>query len=103
MRLKEYPKANAVLQIALESTNSCLGEIRKELKRDTSRKCRQVLDNLEGELVVVSIEAFYLLSVSYDATGEKESAVKCLDMVETYMREQIEQDTKCEVSDGHVT
>ena len=47
-----------------------------------------MLHNLESELVVVTIEAFYLLSVSYQSSGQKDKALMCLDSVEKYMKEQ---------------
>ena len=47
-----------------------------------------MLHNLESELVVVTIEAFYLLSVSYQSSGQKDKALTCLDQVEQYMNQQ---------------
>ena len=43
---------------------------------------------------VVLIEAFHLLSVSYQSSGEKEKALKCLDRVEAYMKEQHDRDNE---------
>ena len=53
-----------------------------------------MLHNLEAELVVVSIEAFHLLSVSYQSSGEKEKALACLDRIEAYMKEQHDRDNE---------
>ena len=89
MKLREHENANKALQIALKSTNSCISEVRKELDQESkSSKSRQMLHNLESELVVVTIEAFYLLSVSYQSSGQKDKALTCLDQVEQYMNHQ---------------
>ena len=89
VKLREHENANKALQIALKSTNSCINEVRKELDQESkSSKSRQMLHNLESELVVVTIEAFYLLSVSYQSSGQKDKALTCLDQVEQYMKEQ---------------
>ncbi|KAL7544103.1 hypothetical protein ACHAXR_013581 [Thalassiosira sp. AJA248-18] len=95
-KLQDYENTGKALHIALKSTNSCLGEIREELEQGKSRKSKgkQMLHNLEAELVVVSIEAFYLLSVSYRASGEKDKALKCLDRIEAYMNEQHGRDSE---------
>jgi hypothetical protein len=76
--------------MALKLTNSFLTRIRQELKQRQSQKSKvkQVLHNLEAELVVVSIEAFYLLNVTYQATGDKDKALVCLNRIEEYMKEQ---------------
>ena len=47
-----------------------------------------MMHNLEAELVVLSIEACYLLSVSYQCSGKKDKAIVCLDRVQAYMEEQ---------------
>ena len=47
-----------------------------------------MLHNLEAELVIVSIEAFYLLNVTYQSTVDRDKALVCLDRIEEYMREQ---------------
>jgi len=96
VKLQDYENAGKALHIALKSTNSCLSEIRKELKQEPNRKTKgkQILHNLEAELVVVSIEAFYLLSISYQSSGEKEKALKCLDRIEAYMEEQHDRDNE---------
>lgn len=47
-----------------------------------------MLHNLEADLVVLSIEALYLLSVSYQSNGAKDKAVMCLDRIHAYMEEQ---------------
>ena len=96
MKLREYDNAGKALHIALKSTNSCLSEIRKELKNGDNRKSKgkQMLHNLEAELVVLSIEAFYLLSVSYQSSGAKDKAIVCLDRVCVYMEEQHARDNE---------
>lgn len=90
MKLKEHENAVKAIHIALKSTNSCLTQIRQELKQQQSHKSKvkQMLHNLEAELVIVSIEAFYLLNVTYQSTGDKDKALVCLDRIEEYMREQ---------------
>ena len=52
----------------------------------------QVLHNLEADLVVVSIEAFYVLSHIFQSSGKQEKALQCLDMIERYMKEQKDRD-----------
>jgi len=98
VKLQDYENAGKALHIALKSTNSCLSEIRHELEQESTnpraKKGKQILHNLEAELVVVSIEAFYLLSVSYQASGEKEKALLCLDRIEAYMKEQAARDNE---------
>jgi hypothetical protein len=90
VKLKEHENAGKAIHIALKSTNSCLTQIRQELKQQQSQKSKvkQMLHNLEAELVIVSIEAFYLLNVTYQSTGDKDKALVCLDRIEEYMREQ---------------
>jgi hypothetical protein len=53
-----------------------------------------MLHNLEAELVVLSIEAFYLLSVSYQSSGVKDKAMVCLDRIHAYMEEQHARDNE---------
>lgn len=90
VKLEDYESAGKALQIALKSTDACLSEVRHELEEGPRRrsKAAQILHNLETELVVVSIEAFYLLSVSYMKSGSKGKALMCLDRIERYMSEQ---------------
>ncbi|KAL3802897.1 hypothetical protein ACHAW5_006192 [Stephanodiscus triporus] len=90
LNMKMYENAGKALHIALKSTDSCLGDIRKELNNGEIRKWRgkQMLHNLEADLVVLSIEAFYLLSVSYQSDGAKDKAIMCLDRIQAYMEEQ---------------
>ena len=90
MKLQCYENAGTALHMALKLTNSFLTRIRQELKQGQSQKSKvkQVLHNLEAELVVVSIEAFYLLNVTYQATGDKDKALVCLNRIEEYMKEQ---------------
>lgn len=47
---------------------------------------------MEADLVVVTIEAFYVLSHIFQTDGKKEKALQCLDMVEKYMNEQKNRD-----------
>jgi len=96
VKLQDYENAGKALHIALKSTNSCLSEIRQEIEQGLNRKGKgkQMLHNLEAELVVVSIEAFHLLSVSYQSSGEKEKALACLDRIEAYMKEQHDRDNE---------
>ncbi|KAL9185785.1 hypothetical protein ACHAXT_003562 [Thalassiosira profunda] len=96
VKLRDHDNASKALRIALKSTDCCLEEIRKELKQGTSRKAKaqQMMHNLEAELVVVSIEAFNLLAVSYQDAGDKEKALLCLDKVEIYMSEQYDRDNE---------
>lgn len=54
----------------------------------------QVLHNLEADLVVVSIESFYVLSFICQSTGRKDGAISCLDQIEKYMLEQQARDDK---------
>lgn len=89
MKLRDYENASKALHISLKSTNACLIQIGHELKQGQNKKnVRQILYNLEAELVLVSIEAFYLLNVIYQASGDKEKALACLDRIEEYMNEQ---------------
>ena len=103
MKIDVCDHASSALHIALETTNSCLAEVRSALKREndplnegTSRKSKelqlQVLHNLEADLVVVSIEAFYVLSHIFQSSGKQEKALQCLDMIEQYMKEQRDRD-----------
>lgn len=94
VKLHDHDNAGKVLQIALKSTNSCLAEISEEIADGKSGRKKQMLHNLEAELVVVSIEALYLLSVSFQASGDKEKALLCLDRVEAYMTEQHNRDNE---------
>lgn len=93
MKLRQYEYAEKALHIALKTTSSSLGKIRKELK-DGLSKGTQMLHNLEAELVVLSIEAFYLLSVSYQCSGKKDKAIVCLDRIQVYMEEQHSRDNE---------
>ena len=91
VKLRQYENAEKALSIALNSTNHCLNEIRKELENGKNKKLkggRQALYNLEVDLVVLSIEAFYLLSVCYQSSCKKEKAIICLDRIQAYMEEQ---------------
>jgi tetratricopeptide (TPR) repeat protein len=97
VKLCQYENAEKALSIALNSTNDCLNEIRQELENDKNRKLkggRQALHNLEAELVVLSIEAFYLLSVTYQSSSKKEKAIICLDKIQSYMEEQHARDNE---------
>lgn len=97
VKLCQYENAEKALSIALNSTNDCLNEIRQELENDNNRKLkggRQALHNLEAELVVLSIEAFYLLSVTYQSSSKKEKAMICLDRIQSYMEEQHARDNE---------
>jgi tetratricopeptide (TPR) repeat protein len=100
VKLCQYENAEKALSIALNSTNDCLNEIRQELENDNNdnnRKLkggRQALHNLEAELVVLSIEAFYLLSVTYQSSSKKEKAIICLDRIQSYMEEQHARDNE---------
>jgi len=90
---KEHENAKKALRIALSATNQCLSEVRKELDQESkSPKSRQMLQNLEKEMVVVSIESFFMLSASYQSSGEKKKALMCLDSVEKYTNEQNDRD-----------
>jgi hypothetical protein len=93
VKLRQYECAEMSLNIALKSTNSSLCEIRKELKGGVS-KGTQILYNLEAELVVLSVEASYLLSVSYQSSGEKDKAIMTLDRIQGYMEEQHARDNE---------
>ena len=54
-----------------------------------------MIHNLEAELVVVSIEALHLLSICYQSSpGGKKKALRCLDRIETYMKEQYDRDNE---------
>jgi hypothetical protein len=103
VKISKFDHASNALHIALDTTNSCLGEVRQALKKEndpfnegTNRKIKglqlQVLHNLEADLVVVSIEAFYVLSNIFQLEGKQEKALRCLDMIEQYMKEQKERD-----------
>jgi len=97
VKLRQYENAEKALSIALNSTNDCLNEIRQDLENDKNRKLkggRQALHNLEAELVVLSIEAFYLLSVTYQSSSKKEKAIICLDRIQSYMEEQHARDNE---------
>lgn len=97
VKLCQYENAEKALSIALNSTNDCLNEIRQELENDKNRKLkggRQALHNLEAELVVLSIEAFYLLCVAYQSSSKKEKAIICLDRIQSYMEEQHARDNE---------
>eukprot|EP01082_Thalassiosira_pseudonana_P006929 g15028.t1 g15028 contig21:392906-399472(-) len=99
-KLMDFKAATDSLHIALKTTDSCLREVRLTLENSSSsiygqgRKGMQknVLHNLESELVVVSIEAFYLLTQIFQSTGEKGKAISCLDQIEKYMKEQQNRD-----------
>jgi len=93
LKLGEHENAKKALRITLNATNQCLSEVRKELDQESkSSKSRQMLQNVEKEMVVVSIESFYMLSASYQSSGEKKKALMCLDSVEKYMNEQNDRD-----------
>ena len=95
-----YDHANGALHVALKTTDCCLREIRQALEDESHQRDKkkgmnlQVLHNLEAELIVVSIEAFYLLSFVYQSTGKKEQAIVCLDQIEKYMQEQQHMDER---------
>lgn len=96
----DFKAATDSLHIALKTTDSCLREVRLTLENSSSSIYGQgrtgmqknVLHNLESELVVVSIEAFYLLTQIFQSTGEKGKAISCLDQIEKYMKEQQNRD-----------
>ena len=44
------------------------------------------------DLVVVSIESFYVLSHIFQSSGKEDKALQCLDMIERYMKEQKNRD-----------
>ena len=92
MKIREYENANKCLKIALASSNNCLIGVKRELDPDCKSKSNTMLQNLEKELVVVTIEAFYLLSLSYQRSGMKDKAVLCLDKIESFMQEQHDRD-----------
>jgi hypothetical protein len=98
-----FAHSSDALHIALRTTNKSLEAVRKALKRENhplnegaNRKARgmqlQVLHNLEADLVVVSIEAFYIMSHVFESTGKQDKALQCLDMIERYMKEQQDRD-----------
>eukprot|EP00804_Cyclotella_cryptica_P000737 CCRYP_001018-RA/>CCRYP_001018-RA protein AED:0.02 eAED:0.02 QI:978/1/1/1/0.71/0.62/8/2038/1234 len=103
VKIDDFIHANEALHIALQSTDWCLREVRQALKEEKDplndddngkgkRIQRQVLHNLEADLVVVSIEAFYAMSHIFQSTGKQEKALQCLDMIENYMKEQQDRD-----------
>ena len=95
--LKDYASAKSALRLALSSTSGCLGDLRRAIREGREggtggRNRNQVLHNLENELVVLSTEAFYLLSAAYRETSDRAKAYKCLDKIEDYMNEQQSRD-----------
>ena len=95
VELKDYSSAKSALRLALSSTSNCLGDLRRAIQEGlegSGRSRNQVLQNLENELVVLSTEAFYLLSAVYRETTERAKASKCLDKIEEYMNEQQSKD-----------
>jgi len=102
-KIENYNNANDALHIALKTTDNCLREVRLALEKEavaSGQDCKargmhlQVLHNLEANLVVVSIESFYVLSFICQSTGKKEAAITCLDQIEKYLDEQQERDNK---------
>lgn len=103
VKIDECEHARNALHIALDTTNSSLNEVRAAIKKEndplndlSSRKVKglqlQVLHNLEADLVVVTIEAFYVLSNIFQSEGQHDKAIQCLDMIEKYMEEQKDRD-----------
>ena len=84
--------AMKALNIDLTATNSCLANIKQEKDRTEKKNEAQMLQNLEADIVVLSIESFYLLSTVLQSLGEKQDALGCLDQVEIYMNEKHERD-----------
>lgn len=102
MKIGEGEHASKALHIALDTTNSCLNEVRSAIKTENdalnegcNQKAKgqpQVLHNLEADLVVVTIEAFYVLSHIFQTEGKPEKALQCLDMIKKYIKEQKDRD-----------
>lgn len=84
--------AMKALNIDLRATNASLLVI-KELKAHTYQKKEDhMLQKLEADLVLVSIESFYVLSAVLQTLGMKQDAIGCLDQVEKYLTERYKRD-----------
>jgi hypothetical protein len=84
--------AMKALHIDLTVTNSCLQRIKEEKTRTQEKNEATMLQNLEANVVLVSIDSLYVLSAVLQTLGRKQDAINCLDEVEKHMTEKYELD-----------
>lgn len=80
--------AMKALNIDLTATNSCLQGITEEKTRTQKKNETSMLQKLEADIVLVSIESLYVLSAVLQSLGRKQDAIGCVDQVEMYLTEQ---------------
>ena len=85
-------QAKDALNNGLTVTNSCLKYVKEERKRTKRKSENQMLENLEAQVLQISIESFYTLSSVVHSLGRKNEALRCLDQVEEYMEEKHRRD-----------
>ena len=87
--------AKACLRVSLQATDQFLAIIRSpEGKKNGEKKGvpNTSLQIQEQEMLVVSKEAFYVLSLVCQAMGQSKEAQKCLDRIEKYIDDHRDRD-----------